>query len=163
MYNFQKNKFSPSIEVEDFKLSQQGAKVSYEMSSHGSPDFEQHISQAFMLYEFMVRDNLPPVSEDEKNVLYMTFSGHLSTNLMSDIHNIAGRVWEEYNWNPQVQDILVNTDVVEFVERIDSWSLSQKIAMYHAIKAFWKKGQIWNTFTFSYYSTIGPDLVSEFR
>ena len=131
--------------TEQISLSKHAEKICFELSSCGLPERQEIVNDVFALYELCVRDNLPSLTQVEKLTIFAAFNGKISIDIINEIQNLPINVYEAYIYDPSVKIQLdkSDTNIEKFIQRIETWSLTQKIAVHHAAKAFWRKGQEW--------------------
>ena len=131
--------------TDQITLDTQAEKICFELTSFGEPDRQKLVNNMFDIYELCVRDNLPSLTETEKLTIFAAYNGKISVDIIYEIQKLHIDVHDAYIYDTLIRKAIDNSDteIEEFIERIESWSFTQKMAVYHAAKAFWRKGQEW--------------------
>lgn len=94
-------------------------------------------------YKVMIDENMPELSENEKNAFRCVFNGYMpSGNLDQEIRLLSWHISEGYQYDEQVRDFIGSEEAaVGLIERVKGWSKSQCLAVMYDARAFWSAGR----------------------
>jgi hypothetical protein len=94
-------------------------------------------------FNLFIADNTPELTENEWNAFYCTYNGYMPHPFAKDEAKIlAWHISEGYQYDEQVRGFLgEETQALALIERVKSWTISQRLAVIYKAKAFWCKGQ----------------------
>ena len=88
-------------------------------------------------YALLIEEAAPPLSDNEWNALSASYNGYIPPDRATEeAEGLAWHVSEGVRYDPDVrQFFLSSAEANAFIERIESWSISQCLAVIYKTKA----------------------------
>jgi len=112
----------------------------------GEVNWSGSINDLATQFELLVGDNTPTLTESEWNVFYCAYNGYMpSQDQEREARLLSWHISEGYQYDEQIRGFIGSDDAaIELIERVKSWSLSQKLAVIYKSKSYWRKNHLEN-------------------
>lgn len=129
------------------RLVDETIKLCYELTNQGDTNWSGSLNAIAEQYKKFVTECLPTLSDNEKKAFYYTYNGYSAhPQLEMELNQLHWNISEGYQYDEQMQGFLGTKDqAIEFIERIQSWSKPEKMAVVYMSRAYWRQGQISTT------------------
>jgi hypothetical protein len=119
-------------------------KLCHELTKQGETNWSGSINAMAEQYKAFVTECLPTLSDNEKTAFYCAYNGYMPhPDLETELNQLHWNISEGYQYDEQIRDVLgTKEQAIEFIERIQSWSKPEKMAVIYMARAFWRQGQI---------------------
>jgi hypothetical protein len=121
------------------------ARLCHEFTDLGDVNWSGSLNSIAAYLKLMLDENMPVLSESEKLAFVAALNGHMpNPNLETELELLPCSISEGYKCDGDITAIIddSDTDVSEFVARIESWSKSQRLAAIYMARAFWRAGPV---------------------
>ncbi|MDI5832581.1 hypothetical protein OCF84_21325 (plasmid) [Shewanella xiamenensis] len=91
-------------------------------------------------FSLFIDDNTPELSENEWLVFYSSQNGHVPhPDPKVEAELLPWHISEGYNYDAQMTEFLGSKEAaISFIDRINSWSTSQRLAVIYKARAYWR-------------------------
>lgn len=114
-----------------------------QLTETGEVNWSGSINALAERYAMFVDDNLPELSEREWYAFYCAYNGRMSHHdIKAEVKMMHFGISESWEHDELVHESLTEAEMFELVAKIKSWSLSQKLAVYHKVRAYWRNAPI---------------------
>lgn len=126
------------------RLVDETIKLCHELTKQGDTNWSGAINAMAQQYKILVDECLPKLSNDEKTAFYCAYNGYTPhPELDMEINQLHWNISEGYQYDEQIRDLLgTKEQAVEFIERIQSWTKPEKLAVIYMARAYWRQGQL---------------------
>ena len=127
------------------RLVDETIKILNNLTEHqGAVNWSGSINKMAEQFGILITENLPILSDNEKNALYCMFNGyHSNPVLEQELQNLPWQIDQSYQYDSQVTDLLGTPEqMIEFRERAKKWTNSEKLAVIYFSKSYWRKSPI---------------------
>lgn len=126
------------------RLTDDTIKTLHELTLSGSVNWSGSINDLSARYNILIADNMPELSVNERNAFYCVFNGYMpNPDLQTELNMLHWHISEGYQYDAQVSEYLGSEQsALDLIERIKSWSDSEKLAVIHMARAYWRQGPI---------------------
>lgn len=106
----------------------------------GSVNFAYSINTIAKQFMILIEDNTPKLPENVWNAFYCAYNGHFPLpNIIDEAANLHWHISEGYQYDDQIKDFIDNDEnLSELIEKINSWSISEKIAVIFKAQSYWR-------------------------
>lgn len=93
-------------------------------------------------FTLLIDDNTPELTENEWNVFYSGQNGYMPhPNPKVEADTLPWHISEGYQYDEQIREFLGSEEAaLDLIERVKSWSTSERLAVIYKSRAFWRKG-----------------------
>ena len=122
------------------RLVDETIEVCKALTITGGVNWSGSINAMAEQYKIMIADNMPELSENEKNAFRCVFNGYMpSTSVDQEIRLLSWHISEGYQYDEQVRGFLGSDEAaMNLINRVKSWSHSQCLSVIYTTRAFWK-------------------------
>lgn len=112
--------------------------------SHGKVNWSGSLNSMASRYEFLISENMPNLTDIEKNIFAVAFNGRLlNDDIRMEIVALPWTISEACEYDEQIPEFFeegeINYD--EFMEKVNNFSPSERLAIIDMTQRFWNKGQ----------------------
>jgi urocanate hydratase len=131
------------------RLVDETMAVCANLSPSGETNWSGSLNNLAEQYNLLIADNTPDLTEDEWNAFYCTYNGYMPhPSAKEEAKVLSWHISEGYQYDEQVRQFLGDeAQAIELIERVKSWSISQRLAVIYKAKMFWSKGKIGTEFS----------------
>lgn len=113
------------------------------LSQSGQINWSGSINSLAEQYAMFVEDNTPELTDQEWMVFYVSYNGRVPHRAQEEARILPWQISESYQYDSQVTELLGDVDSAKsFIEKIEKWSASQRLAVIYKAMAFWNKGEV---------------------
>jgi hypothetical protein len=114
------------------------------LSPGSETNWSRSINNMAEQFSLMINDNTPELTENEWNAFYCSQNGYMPhPEVQEEAKMLSWHISEGYQYDEQVRGFIgTEEQAIALIERIKSWSLSQRLAVIYKAKAFWCKGKV---------------------
>ncbi len=125
------------------RLTDETIKICHNLTQTGDVVWSSSINDAIQQFSLFVEDNTPDLTFDEWNVFYCIYNGYFAERSVDEVARLHFNVSESYKYDPQVTEFIGSVDdAINFIEKVKSWSVSQKLAVIYKAKSFWRQSPV---------------------
>lgn len=126
------------------RLVDETCKLLHELTITGETNWSGSINQMAEQYKTLISDNMPELSKNEKTALYCSYNGYMPhPDIQQEIDLLPWHIDQSYQYDTQVTDLLgTKEEALKFINKIKSWSKSQKLSAIYMARAYWRQGPI---------------------
>lgn len=95
-------------------------------------------------FTLLIEDNTPELTDNEWNAFYCGQNGYMPhPDAKTEADLLSWHISEGYQYDSQVRDFLGTDEAaLNLIERVKSWSTSQRLAVIYKARAYWRKKPI---------------------
>lgn len=125
------------------RLSEETASILHKLTISGETNWSGSINAMAEQYKIFAEENLPTLSDKQKLAFYCAYNGYMPhPNISEEIKMLSWNISEGYQYDEQIRDALGSSDnASEFINIVNGWSDSQKLAVIFMARSFWRSGQ----------------------
>ena len=113
------------------------------LTKGGDVNFSGSINTIAARYNALIRENMPELTDDETLAYVCAHNGYaMSDDIVLEARRLPWTMSEAYQYDSQVT-ALVGDEAGKsvFLERLNGFSISQRIAILDMTQSYWSKGQ----------------------
>jgi hypothetical protein len=126
------------------RLVDETIKVCNALTIAGDTNYSGSLNSMAQQYKLFVSECLPELTDNEKTAFYCAYNGYMPhPELEVEISQLHWNISEGYQYDEQIRDLLGDEELaIKFIERIQSWQITEKMAVIYMARAYWRQGQI---------------------
>jgi hypothetical protein len=126
------------------RLTDKTCELLHKLTLKGETNWSGSINAMADQYRIFVNDNLPTLSDNEWAALYCTYNGYIPhPDIKQEIASLHWHISEGYQYDEQIRELIGSEEnAVRLIERIKSWTNSQKLAVIFKARAYWRKDSV---------------------
>ncbi len=125
-------------------LSDLTMKFCHQMKTTGETNWSGSINCIVAQYSVFVTENMPDLTEGQKNAIYCAYNGYIPhPDIKEEANLLHWHISEGWEYDEQIKDFLgTKQQAIDFISLIKSWSISEKMAVIYLAKSFWRTGPV---------------------
>ncbi len=125
------------------RLIDETQAILHNLTLTGEINWSGSINDMATQFEMLIHNNTPMLTDNEWNVFYCAYNGYMpSKDCLLEAESLHLHVSDGYKFDDQIRQFIGSEEAaLELTNRVELWSLSEKIAVTYKAKSFWRKGR----------------------
>ncbi|WP_372771216.1 hypothetical protein [Pseudoalteromonas sp.] len=117
--------------------------ILHNLSLSGETNWSGSINAMAEQFELIMVDNLPELTDNEWLSFYCAFNGYMpNPSAEQEARLLPWHISEGYLYDEQIRGFLGSEEnAVNFIDRIKTWSTTERLAVIYKARSYWRKGQ----------------------